>query len=86
MCGNQELELAVNPDLELEDFQDLVRDKLGLQEAGVLEQYDADLQTWMTVSEQEDLELIGGAKYRTKDSSKSEEVRPSYKTVMAQCS
>ena len=61
---DRELELRVEPDLELEDLLDVVVSKLGLSDHTQLEQYDEDLMKWVTVTETEDLELHNEAKYR----------------------
>lgn len=64
--GTMDFPVCVEADLELEDLLTKVRTELRLSGEAELEQYEEDLDKWMTVTDTDDLELKAGAKYRVK--------------------
>lgn len=60
---DQDLEIDVEPDMELEDLLDCIR-ILGLSDVTQLEQFDEELGRWTAVSKTVDLQLKNGAKYK----------------------
>lgn len=62
---DQEVEIDVEPDIELDDLLDCVR-ILGLCDVSQLEQYDEELGKWMTVNETRNLNLRNGAKFKVR--------------------
>ena len=63
LCEGDELEIYVEPDIELEELVDCVR-ILGVSELSQLEQLDGESGQWTVVTETADLRVQSGAKYR----------------------
>lgn len=67
LSGDRELELHVEPDLELEDLLVSVRASFGLLEEIELKQYDTDFDgRWVTLTITEDLNLRNGSRFKIK--------------------
>lgn len=56
----------MKPDIELTELLEQIKEKLSCPDIEQLEMYDGEIDDWIVINEQGDLELEDGAKFRVK--------------------